>query len=140
VECGIDPGFFPQPAHLLVRAGTSDDAAALDLRDLADDGADGTGGSRDEDGFVFLGAADVEKADVGGHPRHAESSQKGLEWREVRIDLRQIGAVGDVILPPAAKSEDGVAHLEGGAVRLHYLAHTAAVQRRAERNRRAVAR
>ena len=59
VDRGVEPEFARQPAAFLLAAGDADDAAALDLGDLADDRADRAGRRRDHDGFARLRLADI---------------------------------------------------------------------------------
>src|SRR6266481_2641027 len=114
IDAGIYPRDVGQPAHLVVAAHRADDATALDLRDLADDGADGSGRRRDEDRLSGLRLADPEQARVRREAGHAEDAEIQLQWRELRIDLLDHGAVRDPVLAPAAVGEpaDVVAGLE----------------------------
>src|SRR2546425_10110848 len=74
---------------LLPAGGDPDRAAAADLRELADDGADGAGGGGDDDRLARLGLADVVEADVRGHARHAEDAERGGDRRRFGIELER---------------------------------------------------
>jgi hypothetical protein len=67
-------------------AGDADRAAALDLRDLADDRADRTRRAGNDDRVSRLRLADVEQAEVRGHARHAERSEVDRQRCDARID------------------------------------------------------
>jgi len=66
---------------LLLTAGDSDRAAALELGDLADDAPDRPGGAGDDDRFALLGAADVQQPEIGSQTRHAECAQVDRQRR-----------------------------------------------------------
>ena len=55
------------------------------------------------------GLPDLQKARVGGHPRHAEDTERGRDRRQRRIDLAHALAVGHRVGPPAGTGEHDVA-------------------------------
>ena len=69
VDGGVEAELVGEPGALLVAAGDADGAAALDLGDLADHGADRAGRRRDDHRLAGLRLADVEQAEVGGRGR-----------------------------------------------------------------------
>ena len=80
IDGRIKAGRLDQPFALLVRASNADDAAALDLGDLADHGTDGTSGSGHDDGFARLRLGNVHQAEIGRHagcPEGAHESSEG---------------------------------------------------------------
>jgi hypothetical protein len=76
VDRGIEAELLRQPAALLLAAGDTDDAAALDLRDLRRERPGRAGGTGDDDGVSRLRRADLEEAEVRGEPRHAEERER----------------------------------------------------------------
>ena len=76
VDAGVEAEFVDDVAAFFGAAGNADDAAALELGDLADHRADRAGGSGDHDGFAGLRLANVEQAHVGGEAGHAEDAQR----------------------------------------------------------------
>ena len=62
---------------------------ALQLGDLAHDPTDRPRGAGDEHGLTRLRAADVEQAEVGGHPRHAQRPQIHGQGRQGGVHLQQ---------------------------------------------------
>src|SRR3989442_880900 len=130
---------------LLPGGGDPDRAAAADLRELADDGADGAGGGGDDDRLAGLGLADVVEADVRGHARHAEDAGRGGDRRRLGIELERAerpharaAALRHVVGLPAAVGQHEVARPERGVARLHHLADGAADHRLPELDGRGV--
>src|SRR3546814_12765875 len=76
------------------------DPAALDLRDLADERADGAGPGRHDDGLAFLRLADLEQAGIGGKPGHAEDAAGGARRRDALVELHEAGPVRDRVRQP----------------------------------------
>ena len=112
VDRRVEAELLDEIAALVGPAGDADGAAAFDLGDLADGGADRPGGGRNDDGFARLGLADDGEPGVGGHARHAEHAQRGRERRALGIELAQAGAVGERVFLPAGVREHDVAHGE----------------------------
>ena len=109
----------------VLAAGDADDVTTLDLRNLADDRADRTGGGGDHDGLAGLGLADMEQAEIGGQPGDAVDA----EQMRHRLHLRHLGQVlcrhGRIILP-AGIAEHDVARLEVRRFRGHDFGDAAA--------------
>src|SRR5699024_7926494 len=76
---------FTQVGDLVRAAGDADRGRTPDLRDLADDGADGTGGGGHGHGLAGLGPADLEQSRIGGEAGHAEYAEVGADRCELGI-------------------------------------------------------
>src|SRR2546423_2451842 len=87
VHRSIESEFGCQPVALVGAAGNSDDAAALDLGDLADDRSDRAGGGRHHDGLASLWFTDLEQSEIGGEPGDAIDAKKMRH----RLDLPHFG-------------------------------------------------
>src|SRR5215472_2144890 len=72
----------------------ADGAGILDPSDLADNRADRSRSCRDHHRFANDRLADLEQPHVGGHTRHPEDAECGLNWRSRWIDLLQTRAIG----------------------------------------------
>src|SRR4029453_7365212 len=86
VECGVETKVFGDVPDFFVGACDADDAAAVELRNLTDDRADGTCCAGNEDGFSRLWLADVEQAKIGGQSGHAKDADECRERSELRIN------------------------------------------------------
>jgi hypothetical protein len=67
----------------------ADRARPLDPCDLPDRRADRPGRSRNHHGLARLGGSDLQQPGVGGHARHAEHAERGLDRRDGRVELAQ---------------------------------------------------
>src|SRR6516164_3224645 len=99
VDRGIEAEFGREPAALFLAAGDTDDAAALDPGDLADDRTHRARGGGNYHGLAGLRLADVEQAEIGGQPGDAVHAEQIGH----RLDLRQFaqmpGRYRRVVLP-----------------------------------------
>lgn len=85
-----------QHRHLLVRPCAADDAAALDLQDLARHEAHGAGGAIDPGHLALLGLRNARDGEVGAQARHAQRAQEGrgrdlLQHGRVKLAQRVAG-------------------------------------------------
>ena len=80
------PSSLTTQSHFCGTAGNADDAAALDLGDLADGLAHRTGGTGDDHGFAGLGLADIHQAEVAGHAGHAQHVEPLRHRAQARVD------------------------------------------------------
>src|SRR5208283_45255 len=87
VDRCIETEFVDEVAAFGGASRDSDRAAPLDLCDLADGGADRTGGSGHHDGFARLELAHVQQPEIGGHARHAERVEERRQGCDFGIDL-----------------------------------------------------
>lgn len=97
----LHPQLVRQPLALVPPARDANDAAALELCDLAHERADRAGRARDDDELAGLGAADVEEAKVGRHAGHADDAERvgGREGgREGELG-EVLGGEGGELLP-----------------------------------------
>src|ERR1700740_2222756 len=101
VETLVESQFLARIGALAAPPRNSDDAAPLDLRDLADDRAHRTGGCSHYHRLAGLGLPDVEESDVGGEPRHSEYAERVGRARDPRVDLHEVPPVRDSIVLPA---------------------------------------
>src|SRR5262245_13583090 len=65
IDRGVEAQIVHDPFAFLVASGDADDAAALDLADLADDRADRAGGGGYDERFARLRISDVQQSEVG---------------------------------------------------------------------------
>src|SRR3546814_17413693 len=93
IDRSIEAKLVDEIGAFLRAAGNPHDPAALDLRDLADERADGAGPGRHDDGLAFLRLADLEQAGIGGKPGHAEDAEGGARRREAPVELHEAGPV-----------------------------------------------
>ena len=87
IDGGIEAQVLDDVVAFLGSAGDADGAAALDLGDLAGDGADGAGGARKDDGLARLGLTDIQQAEVGRQSGHAEGTQVDGQRGQADVDL-----------------------------------------------------
>jgi hypothetical protein len=123
------------PGELVVAPGDADDAAAGDLRELADELAHRAGGCGDHHRVAGARAAHFEQAEICRHARHAEPGEGALDRREGGIDpvdaaLRR--AEERPFLPADSHGFHDVAGLEGGMVRDRHLADAAPLHQPAD--------
>lgn len=83
VEAAIEAELFDDEVQLLVAADGANDLETLALGDLADDLADGTGSTADEDGLALLGLADLLVRRPSGQAGHAKGTEEEAEVLEV---------------------------------------------------------
>ena len=76
------PSSIDDVVAFLRSAGDADDAAALDLGDLAGDRPDGAGGTGEHDRLAGLRLADIEQAEISGQPGHAQRAQVDRQRRK----------------------------------------------------------
>src|SRR5258706_2952669 len=86
VDTGIEAQVFRDVPAFVRPAGNADGAAALDLRNLADDRADGARRGRDNDGFAGLRLPYFEQAEIRGPNGHAYSADPAFERCQAGID------------------------------------------------------
>src|SRR5258708_38593995 len=98
VDGGVEAEIVFNPFTFFIGAGDTDDAAAVDFSELADDAAGGSSGGGDDEGFAGLRLADFEEAEIGGEGVGAEKVQ------EIGVgEERGGGEVLEGNLPPAGK-------------------------------------
>ena len=96
IDTCIEAKLVGDEAALLRAAGDPERIASLDFGDLPDYRPDGAGGRRNDDSLPSLWLTDFEKADIGGHPRHTEGTERRRDRRRRWIELAQSRA-----MPPA---------------------------------------
>ena len=87
VESGIEAEFVEDIRHLLICPRRADNAAAFNLRNLADDRTDCACRARNEHRLAILQFADFQQTEVGSQPRHTENADTRGDRRETRVDL-----------------------------------------------------
>src|SRR5678815_2398080 len=108
VETGVEPELLDGVATLVGSARDADHPRTFDLRDLPDVGADRASGRGNYNGFTGAGLTDVEQADVGGEPRHAERAERKRRLLHV-AERQESGAIRHRELLPPGVAEDQVA-------------------------------
>src|SRR6516165_5895119 len=83
IDTCIEAKLVGDEAALLSAAGDPDRIASLDFGDLPDYRPDGAGGRRNDDSLPSLWLTDFEKADISGHPRHTEGTERRRDRRRV---------------------------------------------------------
>src|SRR3546814_6425104 len=101
IDRSIEAKLVDEIGAFLRAAGNPHDPAALDLRDLADERADGAGPGRHDDGLAFLRLADLEQDGIGGKPGHAEDAEGGARRREAVGEHHEAGTVRARVRNPA---------------------------------------
>src|SRR5882762_3719468 len=76
VDGDVEAEIVFNPFTFFIGAGDTDDAAAVDFSELADDAAGGSSGGGDDEGFAGLRLADFEEAEIGGEAVDAEKVQE----------------------------------------------------------------
>src|SRR5439155_19094685 len=123
VDARVEAELADDVVALVLRAGDADDATALELRDLTDDGADGARRRGDDDRLAGFRLADVEQADVRGHARHPEHAERRGDRRVRWIELACGDGLRHRMALPAVVALHDVAGLEARMLRLDYFAH-----------------
>src|SRR5690606_17798180 len=118
---GVEAELILDERALLRPTGNADSTAAGELRKLAHDLPYGARGCRDHDRVARFRLADLEEAEIGREPRHAENAVRSRDRRHRRVDLPR-AAAADTIFLPADPLFDDVADLVVRIVRLHDLA------------------
>ena len=119
VDGRVEARRLRQPAALVGAAGDADRAAALDLRDLADEGAGGAGSTRDHHRLAGLGTPDVEQAEIG-RGAVQEDAQRAFQrkaGRELGEPVGTFGPGADIFLPGEDAGDDvadPIAWMAGG--------------------------
>ena len=111
----------------------------LSLAIWADRRADRPGGGGDHDGLAGLRLADVEQADVGGQPGHAERRQRQRRLRHRGIKLAQAAAIGQQPVLPAGVGDHAIADGEIRVLRRGDLRDRLADHQAADRHRCGIA-
>jgi hypothetical protein len=75
VDASIKTQLAGNETALVRPAGDSNRMAPFEFGDLSDYRPDGARGCRNDDSFVGLRLADLEKTDIRRHPRHPENSE-----------------------------------------------------------------
>ena len=117
VDRRIEAELAHQPVALVLAARRADHAAAGELRDLADHGADRAGRRRHQHGVAGLGLADLEQAEIGREAGDAERSDQQLQRRLGRPLGEPPRRQGGVVLPTPVALDD-VARLQPAGLRL----------------------
>ena len=76
VDGDVEAELVDEHPAFVVGAGDADDAAPMDLGDLADDVPDRPRRRRDDDGLARLRLADLEQSEVRGQPVGAEHPER----------------------------------------------------------------
>ena len=130
-----------QPCALVVTAGAGDHGAALQLGNLRDDAANGTGGTGDKHHVTGLGLADLGEAGPSGEAGHTEHAQEAFHRNATRhVELFQCSRRGNEGLAPAEHGGDDVALPQPFRVAFHHHANGTALQRLADLERRHITR
>jgi hypothetical protein len=122
VESTVETKVVGDVVLLLVVTDGTDDLQALVLGELANELADGTRGSTDEDGLTLLGLTNGVEARVGGKAGHAEGTDEELGVEVVGVlELASRGSLvlgDDAVLGSVLHHDDNIAGLELVVVRL----------------------
>ena len=111
-----------------------------DLGNLPHHRAHRSGRGRHHDHVAGLQPADLEEADVGGEPRHAEHPEGGRDGRRPGVQLADAAAVGQAVLLPPGPGQHEVALGEPVVPRRHHLPHRPPGHHVAQLDRRRVGR
>src|SRR5262249_5231162 len=94
IEARVEAEFILYIFALVLAARDADCPRALDPRDLAHGGADGSRSGCDDDGFARLRLAYLEQPHIRRHTGPAEHADCGRDRRKLGVDLDQPLAVG----------------------------------------------
>jgi hypothetical protein len=116
VECTVETEVVGDVVLLLIVTDGTDDLQPLVLGDLANELADGTRSSTDEDGLALLGLTNGVEARVGGKTGHAEGTDEELGVEVVRVfELASRGSLvlgDDAVLGSVLHHDNSIAGLE----------------------------
>src|SRR4029077_6113309 len=101
----------------------ADRTATLQLGELSDHAADGTGSGGHQHGLASFGLAMLEQPDPGRDAGHACHAEIGGQRNQLGVDLHQALTAGDRIGLPAEGADDEVAGFKPGIARLDYFAY-----------------
>ena len=131
VDRSVEAELVDQVAALVRAAGNADRAAALDFRDLSDDGADGAGRAGYDNGLSGLRLAYFEQAEIGGQSRHSQRAEEDRQRGDASVGPDELFAGHDRVLLHPEHAGHLVADLElrmtrrdhpAGGTGAHYLA------------------
>jgi len=126
VDAGVEAQLVDHVIALVLAAGETHDAAALELGELADHATDRARGGADRHGLAGLGVHDPVQAIPRRHARHADRAQVGRQRNMARVHLLHAAPVGDADLLPAEHADHVVAHRIGRVLGRFHHAHRAA--------------
>ncbi|MNM51399.1 hypothetical protein D3C81_624570 [compost metagenome] len=122
VNDAVEAQFVFQVLTFLFAPGDPHHPATFELGNLSGNAAHGTGGSGEHHGFTFLGSADVEQGEVGGHAGHAQGGQVARQRCQFRIDLVEALRLADEVVLHTEGTIDVVADGETGVFRGDHFA------------------
>lgn len=132
VEATIEAKSLGDVLELLVRADGSNDTETLALSELADQLADGSAGSGDEDGLALLGLADLVQRRVCGQTGHTKGTEEDTDVLDAEgvvqlLDADELGLAEGNVLLDRNVANDHITFLVAGVVGAHDLADAAAI-------------
>src|SRR6185437_5714613 len=101
IDAGVEAELVNDVVALGPAARDADGATAADLRELADDAANGARRRGDDDRLSGPWLPDLEQAEPRGESRHAENAEVVRSRDVACVDLRHVGAVCDAVALPA---------------------------------------
>ena len=137
VDGGVEVRLVDQPSAFSRAARGADNLAALDLGDLAGDGARGPGGARHHDGLTSLDLADLDHPEIRCQAVDSEQAQREV-GRRVGSDLlhsAEAFAIGHEVVLPAEVASHEVARSEVRMARVDHLPDSKGLHDIAKRNR-----
>jgi hypothetical protein len=140
VDGGVEVGLVDQPSAFFRAARGADNAAALDLGDLASDRTRGPGGARHHDGLTSLDLADLDHPEIRRQAVDAEQAQReaGRRAKGNLLHSAEAFAIGHNVVLPTEVASHEVTWSEVGMMRFEDLPDSKGLQDIAKRNRRFV--
>src|SRR5215471_6481659 len=119
VDASVEAEFALHITAFVGTPGNADRACTGAFGELANDRADRTRSSRDDDGLAALRPADIAEPDIGGEPGHAEHAERGRQRPLVWLEFDEtVGRHRAVKLPSmTAPTSTGLAYERAALIR-----------------------
>src|SRR5215470_14721512 len=135
VDASVEAEFALHITAFVGTPGNADRACTGAFGELANDRADRTRGSRDDDGLAALRPANIAEPDIGGEPAHAEHAERRRQRRLVWLELDETVGWHRAVKLPTITAQDVIALAEARIPRPHDPPDNAAFHDRADLHR-----
>src|SRR5215472_15689208 len=138
VDAGVEAEFALHITAFVGTPGNADRACTSAFGELANDRADRTRGSRDDDRLAAPRPADIAEPDIGGEPGHAEHAERGRQRPLVWLEFDETVGRHRAVKLPTITAQDVIARTEARIARSHDPPDNAAFHDRTDLDRSGV--